>query len=70
MNISKLRRPPMVPIEYAGKWVAWDHDETRVVASGKTFAEAVEAAERAGEKDPVMQKLPKANVHIVGGLRP
>jgi hypothetical protein len=70
MDISNLRRPPMAPIEYAGKWVAWDHDETRIVASGQTFAEAVEAAERAGEKDPVMHKVPKANVHFVGGLRP
>jgi hypothetical protein len=48
------------PGEYAGRWVAWDSAETRVVASGPTFAEAVRAAAAAGEPAPVVAKVPRA----------
>ena len=32
---------PTVPIEYAGKWIAWDHAMTRIVASGTAPAEVL-----------------------------
>jgi hypothetical protein len=59
-------RHPTVPIEYAGKWIAWDHSMTRIVASGATPAEALEAAKKAGETDPVLGKSPPANVRMIG----
>ena len=58
----------VVPIEYAGQWIAWDQTGTRIVASGRTIEEALRAAEAAGEKEPVLAKAPKAGVHFVGGL--
>src|SRR5438552_622027 len=48
------------PGEYAGRWVAWDHEETRVIASGQTFAEVMQAAASAGERAPVVAKVPSA----------
>ena len=35
-------------------WIALAHDESSVVATGKSFAEAVENAERKGESDPIL----------------
>lgn len=40
-------------------WVAFANDESRVVAYGDTYSEAVAAAERRGELEPVMLKIPE-----------
>lgn len=39
-------------------WVAFSGDETRVVAYGTTYDEAVAGAEKAGEADPLLVKVP------------
>ena len=59
---------PVVPIQYAGQWIAWDHTDTHIVASGRTLEDAVAAAKAAGEKEPIFAKAPKADVRFVGGL--
>jgi hypothetical protein len=64
-SMSDIRHP-VVPIEYAGKWIAWDHAMTRIVASGATPAEVLEAAKKAGESNPVLGKSPPANVRMIG----
>jgi hypothetical protein len=60
---------PRVPKEYAGKWIAWDSQRTKIVASGATFAEAKQAAEDAGEVNPIFAKVPRANVRFLGAAR-
>ena len=40
-------------------WVAFSSDEERLVAYGKTYEEAVTRAEKNGEPDPVLTKVPK-----------
>jgi hypothetical protein len=61
---------PTVPKEYAGKWIAWDHAMTRIIASGTTLAEVLKAANDVGEPDPVLDKVPPANVRLIGaGIR-
>jgi hypothetical protein len=40
-------------------WVAFSSDEERLVAYGKTYEEAVKKAEKNGEPDPVLTKVPK-----------
>lgn len=57
---------PTVPIEFAGKWIAWDHAMTRIIASGETLAEVIQAAEQAGEVDPLVDKVPRADLHLIG----
>ncbi|MCI0333299.1 MAG: DUF5678 domain-containing protein [Planctomycetes bacterium] len=63
--MSEIKHPT-VPIEYAGKWIAWDHSMTRIVASGTNPAEVLKAAKDAGEPDPVLGKSPPANVRMIG----
>ncbi len=58
--------PLVVPLNYSGQWIAWDRQQAKIVASGRTFAEAKERAVAAGESDPVMAKVPKADVRFVG----
>jgi hypothetical protein len=57
---------PAVPAEYAGKWLAWNYDETRILAAARTLAEAKAAAEAAGESRPVLVKVPLADIRFVG----
>lgn len=64
---TQARRPPIVPRRYAGQWIAWDREHSRIVASGRTFAEAQRAAAAAGEADVVLAKVPKAAIRFVGG---
>ena len=55
------RSQPRLPRELNGKWVAWDRDQTRIVGSGDTFAEAKEAAAAAGESAVLMARIPARN---------
>jgi hypothetical protein len=41
-----------------GTWVAFSQDESRVVAYGKSYDDAVKAAAEAGENDPVITLVP------------
>jgi hypothetical protein len=56
----------VVPIEYAGQWIAWNDQGTRIVASGHTLPEAVQAATAAGAAHPVFAKVPKSDVRFAG----
>ena len=39
-------------------WIALSHDESCVVAWGKSYTQAVEKAEDAGESDPILVRVP------------
>ena len=39
-------------------WLAFSSDESKVVGRGDTYSEAVEDAEKHGEADPVLVKIP------------
>jgi Family of unknown function (DUF5678) len=39
-------------------WVAFSEDESKVVAYGDTYSDAVKAAEKLGESEPLMVKVP------------
>ena len=40
------------------RWIALSADETRVVADADTFQNVADAAEKAGESDPVILRVP------------
>jgi len=41
-------------------WVALSEDQTKIIAVGSTYDEAVTKSEKAGVSDPVLVKTPKA----------
>jgi len=43
-----------------GAWVAVSEDHTRVVAYGSDLRDVVEKAEKEGEREPVMMRVPEA----------
>ncbi len=63
---SEERQP--ITKEYSGKWIAWNEQRTRIVASGETFLDAQRAAQDAGVKQPALQKVPPLEGGFAGGL--
>ncbi len=52
-------RPLAAPVEYAGKWVAWDRARTGIVAVGEEFASVRQQAMAAGHVMPLMEMVPR-----------
>jgi hypothetical protein len=59
----------MVPIIYAGLWIVWSQQGTRIEASGHTLQQAALAAAASGETLPIFAKAPKAGVRFAGHQR-
>jgi hypothetical protein len=72
-NIERLLREPgrpqPAPVEYAGKWVAWNSQETEIVGSGVTAKEAYAMATEAGYEDVVLQRVRRIDQVFIGGTR-
>jgi hypothetical protein len=66
MAKSESKQPPVVPKEYAGKWIAWNRDRTAIVASGQALSEAATAARAAGEQEAGFEWVPPANRRLIG----
>jgi hypothetical protein len=52
-RVEALRAAP------PNSWVALSEDETKVVAVGATYDEAVKNSEKAGVSDPILIKTPE-----------
>ncbi|MBI3468601.1 MAG: hypothetical protein HY000_36830 [Planctomycetes bacterium] len=63
---NQPKAPPLVPREYAGRWIAWSHDLSRIVATGTTYAEARQAADEAGEPQAYLTRAPEFDTSFVG----
>lgn len=55
-SASRLEALASAPLD---RWIALSADETRIVAEGSTFEEVALAAERAGESDPLILRVPE-----------
>jgi len=55
-----------VPIEYAGKWVAWNSGHSRIVAHSDSLEELWQAVHDQGISDPVFEKVPRVDIRFVG----
>lgn len=66
---TKVANPGMqkpVPVELAGKWVAWSSDHSHVVAYSETLPALWKLVEHLHIEDPVFEKVPQADVCFVG----
>jgi hypothetical protein len=65
-SIHDPRRPRPAPIEFAGQWVAWNRQRCEIIAHGKTFAEAHDAAAAAGHPNAIFQKVRRPDANFIG----
>ena len=66
MDQTEITQPPRVPSRYCGQWIAWNRDQSRIVASDPTLQAAIDAAIAAGESQPLLTKAPDAKTRFVG----
>jgi hypothetical protein len=66
---SETDRRPIVPKEFGGKWIAWNRDTTRFIASADDLEAVARAAREAGEEHPSFEKVPPADTYIIGAAR-
>ncbi len=55
-----------VPVEFAGKWVAWSSDHSQILASDQSLQALWKMAKEQDLRDPVFEKVPRADVSFVG----
>ncbi len=55
MNDPRFEALKSAPL---GSWVALSEDESKIIAVGATYLEAVNKSEDAGVSDPVLVKIP------------
>ena len=60
--------PEPIGAQYGGKWIAWDDDAVRIVASGESLEEVRQQAHNAGVKLPGLEFVPPSDRAFVGGV--
>ena len=60
------RTPTAVPLELAGKWVAWTADHARIVAHSDTMQDLWQQVRHQSVADPIFEKIPRSDVRFVG----
>ena len=55
-----------MPIEYAGKWVAWSSDHSQVVAHSDDIKELWRIVHERRIADPIFEKVPRSDTRFVG----
>jgi hypothetical protein len=53
-----MRNRAKIPRELAGKWVAWDREQTQIISSADTFDEVKQLAGDLGWREVVIGKVP------------
>lgn len=67
--MTEQQETPIVPIEHAGLWIAWNADATKIIASGEDLDAVYQAAKATGEEDPSFEKVPPSHVRLLGAIR-
>lgn len=55
-----------VPVEFAGKWVAWNADHSQIVADSDSLNELWRIVHDREILDPVFEKVFRSDVRFVG----
>jgi hypothetical protein len=60
------RSTTVVPVEYAGKWVAWSADHSQIVAHSDNLRSLWQLVRDQKIENPIFEKVPRADVRFVG----
>lgn len=65
-KLNEPGRPRMAPTKYAGLWIAWNADQTEVIASGRDSATVRAAAIAAGQPLALLERVRRPDELCVG----
>jgi hypothetical protein len=63
---SQLSHPPAAPPEFAGQWVAWNKERTKIVAHGDDMAFVHRSAIAIGHPNAILQHVRRPEVTFIG----
>jgi hypothetical protein len=66
MNQPQQIESEAIGPEYGGKWIAWDDDAMKIVASGETLEEVRQQASDIGVQQPGLEFVPPSDRAFVG----
>jgi len=58
--------PPVVSKKYAGKWIVWNREQTKILGSGDTLHQVREAVNAKDTSQAVFATAPKEDIRFVG----
>jgi hypothetical protein len=64
--IHDPRRPGPAPVEFAGQWVAWNRQQTQIIAHATDVAAVRRTAIAAGYLDAIFEKVRRPDTIFVG----
>lgn len=67
-RLTEPGRPKLPPQEFAGEWIVWNKEQTRVIAHGPDMIAVHQAAIAAGEPHPLLEKVHRPDRIFVGRL--
>lgn len=67
MNSKPPKVRPTVEAMYSGKWIAWNAEETKIIASGETLEQTLALAETQGQAMPPLEFVPERS--FAGGRK-
>jgi hypothetical protein len=67
-KLADPRRPKPAPVEFAGQWIAWNKDQTEVIAHGTDVAKVRAEAIAAGQPDALLEVVHRPDRMRVGLL--
>lgn len=56
MNKKHVKTPPR---KYAGQWIAWNKDETKIIAHAASFQAISQAIEKRKQPNALLEKVPR-----------
>jgi len=68
IEASQQPEPETVGEQYGGKWIAWDAENIRIVASGANADEAKQNALATGVSEPTLEFVPPSDAAFVCGF--
>jgi hypothetical protein len=66
-NEKKRESEPLpAPVKFAGQWVAWNRQRTKIIAHGTEMASVHQAAIKAGHADAILQRVRRPELKFIG----
>lgn len=63
---ADFQYPAPAPIEFAGQWIAWNKERSRIVAHGTEMASVHREAVAAGFPDAILQRVRRPDANFIG----
>lgn len=64
-SVDDAATPLPAPIEFAGQWIAWNRERTRIVSHGRDMASVHAAALAAGHPQAILQRVRRPELGCV-----